>query len=88
MLIIRHGNVLGTLFLISTIIIAYRWLLFERMKFSIHQEHGLGLVLVMMGEGIEALREVEAKDDQSKGANQMLLEGDLRQLRFLHNTFR
>ena len=87
MLIIWHGNVLGTLFLIRTII-AYRGLLLERMKFSIHQEHGLGLVLVMMGEGIEALREVEAKDDQSKGANQMLLEGDLRQLRFLHNTFR
>ena len=87
MLIIWHGNILGTLFLIRTII-AYRGLLLERMKFSIHQEHGLGLVLVMMGEGIEALREVEAKDDQSKGANQMLLEGDLRQLRFLHNTFR
>ena len=87
MLIIWHGNVLGTLFLIRTII-AYRGLLLERMKFSIHQEHGLGLVLVMMGEGIEALREVEAKDDQSKGANQMLLEGDLGQLRFLHNTFR
>ena len=87
MLIIWHGNVLGTLFLIRTII-AYRGLLLERMKFSIHQEHGLGLVLVMMGEGIEALREVEAKDDQSKGANQMLLEWDLRQLRFLHNTFR
>ena len=87
MLIIWHGNVLGTLFLIRTII-AYRGLLLERMKFSIHQEHGLGLVLVMMGEGIEALREVEAKDDQGKGANQMLLERDLRQLRFLHNTFR
>ena len=87
MLIIWHGNVLGTLFLIRTII-AYRGLLLERMKFSIHQEHGLGLVLVMMGEGIEALREVEAKDDQSKGANQMLLEWDLRKLRFLHNTFR
>ena len=87
MLIIRHGNVLGTLFLISTII-AYRGLLFERMKFSIHQEHGLGLVLVMMGEGIESLSEVEAKDDQGKGADQMLLEGDLGQLRFLHNTFR
>ena len=87
MLIIRHGNVLGTLFLISTII-AYRGLLFEWMKFSIHQEHGLGLVLVMVGEGIEALRKVEAKDDQGKGADQMLLEGDLRQLRFLHNTFR
>ena len=87
MLIIWHGNVLGTLFLIRTII-AYRGLLLERMKFSIHQEHGLGLVLVMMGEGIEALREVEAKDDQSKGANQMLLEWDLRQLGFLHNTFR
>ena len=68
--------------------IAYRRLLLERMKFSIHQEHGLGLVLVMMGEGIEALSEVEAKDDQGKGAYQMLLEGDLRQLRFLHNTFR
>ena len=60
--------------------IAYRGLLLERMKFSVHKEHGLLLILVMMREGVEALGEVEAKDNQGKGANQMLLEGDLRQL--------
>ena len=41
----------------------------------------------MMREGIEALGKVKAKDNQGKGADQMLLEGDLRQLRPLHNAF-
>ena len=40
----------------------------------------------MMREGIEALSEVKAENDEGKGADQLLLEGDLGELRSLQNT--
>ena len=40
--------------------------MFEGVKLSIEEEHGLRLVLVSVGEGVEALCEVEAEHDQSE----------------------
>ena len=56
---------------------SYRWLIFEGMKLSIKKKHGLWFILMSMREGVVALSEVETKDNQSKGSNQLLLEGDL-----------
>ena len=60
--------------------------MFEGVQFSIEEEHGLWLVLVGVGEGVEALCEVEAENDQGEWADQLFLEGDLGQLRSLHST--
>ena len=60
--------------------------MFEGVQLSIEKKHRLGLVLVSVGEGVEALCEVEAENDQGKRADELFLEGDLGQLRSLHST--
>ena len=53
------------------------WLLFEGMEFSVTEEHWLGSVFVVMREGAVALCHVEAKNGESDGADELLLERTL-----------
>ena len=66
----------------------YSWLILEGVQLAIEKEHRLRLVLVMVREGVEALRVVEAQNDKSKGTDQLLLEGNLRELRSLHISYK
>ena len=63
---------------------AYLWLVLEGMQLAIQKKHGLGVVLVGVRESVIALCEVEAKHHQGERADELLLEGNLSELRSLH----
>ena len=60
------------------------WLMLEGVQLPIEQEHGLGLVFVVVREGVVALGKVETEHHKGQGAHEVLLEGDLGQLGALH----
>lgn len=72
----RSHNVFGVLLEL----LCFFGLLLHRVQFSVRQEHWLRSVLVVMGESVVSLREVEPKYHHGQRAYQVLLEGELGQL--------
>lgn len=59
-------------------------LLLHGMQFTVRQEHWLRGVLVVMGESVVSLSEVESEYHHGQRADQVLLEGELGELGCLH----
>ena len=64
----------------------YGRLFFVGVQFAVREEQGFGVVLVVMGERVESLGQVEAEDHHSDGANKGLLEWGSLQVRDLRRA--
>jgi hypothetical protein len=73
-------------FVVLLVLVGLSGLFLHRVKFAIGQEHGLASVLVVMGESVESLSEVESDHHHGHRANHVLLEGELSQLGGLEGT--
>ena len=74
------------MFVVLLVLVSLFGLFLHGVQFTIGQEHGLASVLVVMGECVESLSEVESDNHHGQCANQLLLEGELGQLGSLEGT--